>query len=420
MIQSNAVPSLSRDLHFFAIALGFRVVVMLSLWNFEHVEPFETAILVPNLLEGRGLVYPWFGSSIPISNYPIPYLLLVTASLGLFGGSALGLELLQCFIGAAVVWPVLFLGRHFFSDRSARWAAVAVALHPVQAYYACRTQAVVLDTFLVATTLALILWSAKGGTWRRAAAAGACAGVLLMSRFQYAPYLLALTGWLVLETRGNRPERKLVLRRAMVAAAVGLLVMSPWIVRNAVVHQRFIPGASGFGYQLWVGNNPQATGAVIAADGQNVNQHIPPPALARMKALTTEAARDEVLRNLAVEHIVENPGTVAALIPRKILYLWWFDPYLPTSFPVLRVVVYLPLLLGFGLGALLLRRRWRELFPLWGLFALITVAYAIFFATARFRYLLEPEMLLVAFGGVETLVGKHTKPVLGRGDGVSQ
>jgi hypothetical protein len=49
-----------------------------------------------------------------------------------------------------------------------------------------------------------------------------------------------------------------------------LLVVSPWIIRNAIILHRFIPTSTTAGFNFWRGHNPDATGSSWDANGQTI------------------------------------------------------------------------------------------------------------------------------------------------------
>ena len=378
----------------FAAAAFVRLAVVFGLSNFEHVRLYETSQIIPNMLAGKGIAMHWFGSEVPIASYPPVYLWFLYLIQRVVGPNMMIVEVCQALIGSLVVIPAYFLARRLLSPLQTTWAVWAVALYPVHAYYCARIQAVFLDILLVTAVVAIFvnLDAIRG---RKAVACGVVLGLGLLSRFQFAPYAAAMALWFGM----RNPQLKRPL--AILLASAGL-AMSPWIVRNAVQFgQPMVTG--GGGYQLWVGNNPRATGAVFGPDQKPIVDHLPQAMKDEMAALPTEATRDAVFRREAVTEITSHPGRFLKRIPKKLFYLWWYDPYLPTSFGTVRVILYAPLLALTLLGLWRARGRWAEFLPVWSVFVLMSAFYAVFFATARFRYLFEPLMMLYAAVGASSL-----------------
>ena len=74
------------------------------------------------------------------------------------------------------------------------------------------------------------------------------------------PVVLAVVPLLGLWTLYCRYRQKLSWKGPMLAAAFGaIVVMSPWFVRNYELFHRFIPVRSGFGLELYIGNNGYST-----------------------------------------------------------------------------------------------------------------------------------------------------------------
>lgn len=387
----------------FVTALALRLGCVALLSNFDTVKGYEAATVAENLLAGKGFVYGFRGPEAPTSVASLPYTLLLAACFALFGKGFVVVEVVQAVVGAAVVFPLFSLGRGMLGDGVGLAAALLGAVYPVHVYYVCRVQQVTLELVLLAMWLAL-LYSILAAPGRcRAIALGVAGALFLLSRAQYFPYMAGVFGWAGWWTR-RRADGPRARRALLLAVVVTGLLLLPWAARNAAVHGSFSPGSAYGWYQFWVGNNPHATGGVWAADGKPVDHpdHIPDAAEAALRRAPSEGERMLVYRALALEHLRADPWSFVRLIPARVLYFWWFDPYLPTDFGFVRRVLYAPVLALFAAGAFMLRARWRELLPLYGLLAYATVLYAAFFSTARFRYILEPAMFLfVAHAAVE-------------------
>ena len=53
------------------------------------------------------------------------------------------------------------------------------------------------------------------------------------------------------------------IRNLVIAALFTTLIIAPWTIRNYAVLGGFVPVKSQFGFTLWVGNNPYATGTTF-------------------------------------------------------------------------------------------------------------------------------------------------------------
>ena len=164
----------------------------------------------------------------------------------------------------------------------ALFAGWAAALYPPHIYMATHVQAATWAALGVVGLLALACNPTVRVTWRRAAAAGAIGGWLLLVDPITALVLPVALLRLLLTARSQSKQpcnplptadRRLATFAAFTAAA--LVVIAPWLVRNYHVHGEFVFIKSSFGYALWQGNHPvghgthkvpKATVAAITAD----------------------------------------------------------------------------------------------------------------------------------------------------------
>jgi len=141
---------------------------------------------------------------------------------------------LQTLLGPAVILMTWTLARRLFGPRAALAAATVSAVYPHLWQWEAS-----LHPEAFALPLALLFYLTVLGrepTPRRAAVAGLLLGLSLLVR-PTSGALLALpaVAWWV--SQGTRRGLGL----AAATAAVGVLVVAPWTIRNAVVHDAFVP-----------------------------------------------------------------------------------------------------------------------------------------------------------------------------------
>jgi hypothetical protein len=135
----------------------------------------------------------------------------------------------------------------------------------------------------------------------------------------------------------SRPGlRRRIARSSAVLTAGGLLVLSPWIVRNFVVFGRFIPVRDNAGLELRIGNNPAADGTTFGPDRwpqMDKDLHGPfrpyhpqnnEAQRERLKQLGEPAFMDEMGRD-ARAWIAAHPTRFVVLCLRR-FRLFWFPP----------------------------------------------------------------------------------------------
>ena len=207
-------------------------------------------VLAANLAAGKG----YTSGGTPVAYWPVGYSAFVAAFYWVFGHHYLPVIIFQAVLGAATAALLPFLVREFVPAAPARAAGLIIAFCPNHIAYASRLfPAAALTSAVVA--VALIIVKTKG--YRGAVAAGLLAGVTALA----APVALVLPGAVLAGDLFRRVGFIKALGRAAVVAAVVALAVAPWAVRNRRVFDAFVPISTNGGVNLWIGNNPKATGA---------------------------------------------------------------------------------------------------------------------------------------------------------------
>jgi len=183
---------------------------------------------------------------------PPLYPLYLAGLFRLFGVAFLPVLLVSAAVRGAVVAAVALLGRRLVSQAAGLAAALLVAIHPMLVFTYARfvSEVVYVPLFIVA------FWfldkAVATGKPRDYALAGVAAGVASLARSTSLFFTAAVAVWLVLR---RSPERRFA-RRGLVSAALlaGLMlaVISPWTVRNAVVHKGLVLIDNSSAYNLWL------------------------------------------------------------------------------------------------------------------------------------------------------------------------
>jgi hypothetical protein len=195
-------------------------------------------------------------------------------------------------------------------------------------------------------------------------------------------------------------------RRTLSYLVVLLAVWSPWIVRNARVHHTLLLTSTNGGFNFLVGNNAYAGGYTWGDFTEERNFW---RVIDREKVETLpEPALERWFYRRALSAIAERPLHYLGFFLQKIYYFWWCRDITRFGYPTRWSVAYqslyaffLPFMLA---GIWLWRQRWRRLFPAFFLFAEYTVLYGLYFVRSRFRWEVEPLLLVFAVaGGLEIL-----------------
>ncbi|MBI5285960.1 MAG: glycosyltransferase family 39 protein [Chloroflexi bacterium] len=282
--------------------------------------------------DGRGYALP---DNQPTSRWPPGYPLFLGGIYKATHDSQRAARVTQALIGALTAVLAAAIARRSISRNAGLAAGVLVALLPSHALYSSLLMSEVLFTFLIMLALQL---GVRARSMRAAALAGIVFGAATLVRAQAIVLVIPLvaswaaTGYL---HPGRRRETALLLGALVATVCVTL---APWTVRNAVQLHAFQPVSTNLGINLWVGNNPDATGAVM----------IPPidEFSARATGTELEVRLDARARDAALRRIAHHPLATLSLAPRKLIetfrndrsFAAWYEPrgssYLD---PILRI-----------------------------------------------------------------------------------
>lgn len=385
----------------FAVALLLRLVYGAfaappPISDEQHYDAFAI-----NLAAGRG--YTSGGAA--VAYWPVGYSTFVAACYLLFGHHYFPVIILQSILGAATAALISLLARDFAGDGAARASGLIVAFWPNHVAYAARLFPATVLTFAVAAA-ALIIVKSRG--YRGAAAAGLLIGATALA----APVALVLPAASFACDLVRRAGFKRAVARAALVAAVAVFAIAPWTLRNWRVFNAFVPISTNTGVNLWIGNNPNATGAF----------NYPTSRTNPLYMTEGELARDRLGRAFAWYFVRNERAQFLMLAVPKFVYTYGDDisafqlegigrgvePAASARRPAARFAqsYYALLWAGFVLGVVKFRSRIFLKPPdgkvplaallVWPLS--LTLVYLVFFGAGRFHLPMIPFMAIMAAG----------------------
>lgn len=175
------------------------------------------------------------------------------------GPSVLAGRLLLVVLGAAMCVCAAVVAGHLWGTREALAAGLLVAVNPLLLSVGASLLSETLFCVIVLGAVALALGGRGDPSWRRLIAIGVLAGAAGLTRTN-GLVLIPLIAWLAVGGLARRPA----VLRGVIVAAMAVLTIAPWTLRNAVVVHRFIPVSSEAGNTLAGAYNT----ASMARDGQ--------------------------------------------------------------------------------------------------------------------------------------------------------
>jgi 4-amino-4-deoxy-L-arabinose transferase-like glycosyltransferase len=358
-----------------------------GLWKLHTFAYFPHA----DATAARGPVYPVFIAGIlAISNGWWPYAVQM-AQCGLFG-----LLCVLVYRVASVLWspplPVL--------------AAGLCALDPFLIWYTGRIWVETVLMFLFTSLFATLVLVKVRPTQFSGIAAGIVVGLSALAKSIFVPFLLIAPLSLLLPFGKRTP-----IGLAMLVLLVGLLVVTPWSIRNGQLTGVYAPEVGSTGFTLHQGNDfvedfARAPFAISA---------LHPLSLARLleesEAVTLDPGASDLRKNLALDAVwrrnaVDKLTHSPRLLVKKLAYnsvLFWTLGDSPGKSAAISLC-QVPVVVLFGAFVLMRRELWLHSSA--GLAVLLIMLFYIShlptIALARYSAALVPTMLIAAVGLLES------------------
>jgi len=265
---------------------------------------------------GYGNVFANTGSTAVL---PPVYSYLLAGIFKFFGietkASVLAALSLNSLFSALTCIPIFLLARQAFGERVAKWAGWGWAFSPYGVYYGADWA---WSTCLLALELAWLFFFAwrleKSSRIRDWLLFGLFGGFAALTE----PVVLSVVPLLGLWTVYRRYRQNESWKMPMAAAAFGaIVIMSPWFVRNYRVFHKFIPVRSGYGLELYIGNNGYSTRWVNSSLHPNHSE----AELAEYERVGEIAYMDHKMHQ-AKAFIRSHPAWFAWMTFRRIVYMW--------------------------------------------------------------------------------------------------
>jgi hypothetical protein len=288
-----------------------------------------------------------------------------------------------------------------FGRTAAIWSLWLAALMPSLILPVVLLRYEVWLQFLLALGMWASLWMIAPWRWATMAALVTTLATLVRPLWLPLPLLL----WLIGRERKATRLRLIHLAGAQIGAT---LLLVPWLWSASVTAGHFVPVALNGGINLWIGNNPNATGAYIN----------PPPTY-------WDPRLDAQIRAEAIGYMVEHPLRTAWLLVKKLWYSLDREPWVEWVFlatraplderiqPMMQQIadLYYWIILAAALGSVawaLAAGRARWLLPL--VLLLCAIASQLpFFGTPRFRWTAQ-FLLIVYAAAFPVLLRQRAEP----------
>jgi 4-amino-4-deoxy-L-arabinose transferase-like glycosyltransferase len=353
---------------------------------------FRYDSLARNLVEGRGYTTENnVATSFRAPGYPF-FLALIYL---IFGHSFLAVRIVQALLDLVTMFLIFNIGKLLFEKKVAITSILIYAIYPLLLYSVSTFFPATLFTFLLALVFYLTLNVKQNPSIFKFIALGVIIGLSILTVPTVSAMIPFLLFWIIL-SRKEKNFRSVLSIVVIISAMV--MTMTPWLIRNYVVHKKPLFIASNGGYNFWMGNNPHAK----ISTGNSIP--IPDKLSQKLSNTKSEIERERIFYQDAFQFIKANPKRFISLTFLKALNLWHFYPTPTTGYKTnvmlskaLSVVSCVPILILAIFGMIFTYSKKKQevcLFVL--LFLTFTAVYAIFFTKVRFRIPLDPYLIIFA------------------------
>ena len=346
--------------------------------------------------------------------------LLMSAVYLVTGPDPSAARVLGVVISALVPGLLYIVGAQFTgSRRIAVLAAFAFALYPPAIFYAPLILTENLTSLLVVAALGSFLWGSQRNTAIAAIVTGVLWTILGLNR---SVYFLTPVAFLVIQllvTRFHAQDWVWSRKMWIVGLAAFVITMSPWVIRNAIVLDAFVPTTTRLGHLLLM------TNGTLDHEDVKSGQYFKNPSLFSLDGTgKNEVEIDAIKRDRALVKLRDNWKSLPQPLFNRAKNFWTFrpDPYDPslTRNDLVMAVIWIHVLVFFFLSSF--ARSWRRNWPL---LTFILLAFALtlpFWGTPRFRFPVDSLLILgAATGFVEIAARVRPRlvnyPVLSRAAG---
>lgn len=220
------------------------------------------------------------------------------------------------------------------SERTARIAAWVVAAYPMLLVYPLGLGTENPFFVLLLASFLYLLKTINRPTPLNFLLAGLFLGLTVLTRSVILPFaaLAILWAWfLVHQPRG-----------AILIAITLLVTISPWVIRNSILHRKLTGIETSMGYNLYLGYHPKGNGSFVFG-----------PSL-ELLTILDDAERDKIGTQQAVEFIKAQPERFIPLAINRLEFFFGLEKRVLMYFYGNNIIGYIPLPLLLTIAAILL------------------------------------------------------------------
>lgn len=408
-IRSSRDVSLLIAIVMLAFGTRIAVAVVTASWVFPSDGNFwkygyEMGQIAASLAMGNGFSWPEWSTypQGPTAWMPPVYPFIMAAAFKAFGiysqQAAVALQLFQTIVSALTCVLLYILAKHLYDVHVGFLAAFLLAIYPPAIYYSVRyIWGTSLFAFCLLLLILVFLRQAEHPSVKQAVWLGSIMGfTTLVDPIIVSTYPFGLA-WLYLKANG---DRRTIAKTITAVIIVFCLSVTPWLVRNYIVFERFVFIKSNLGHELFLGNNEYATGSYTDAFSRFRENPMKDFTEAEREYLknSDEVTRSSFLLRKAVIFIVKHPVRFAQRTMNRIMRYWTYIRPVDTWAAKVSLITYLAVLTLAVAGLVLSGAKGRDVQLVLSFLMLLPATYY-FTHIGIFRYRFPIEPILMVFAG---------------------
>jgi 4-amino-4-deoxy-L-arabinose transferase-like glycosyltransferase len=328
------------------------------------------------------------------------YIYWCVAFIWLFGQNTLPMFLTQCVVGASAVFPAYVIGSRMFDTNVGLLFSSLCALYPEMVFLS--TRATPEFAYVLFALLAFGLYlrlKVESEKTRHSIPVTIQLGTVIGIGILIREGILLIAAGLMFGVLHAKGMSWNVWKRHIIpVAAIAILIVIPWIVRNSIVQKQFIPLRTALGMNLWMGNHAEATGSDRTLDGgyqasylmdknrEYYAQNMP----------LDEPGSDRFMMHEAMRYIKAHPEHYLQLSAKRLWYFVWFTPNHALASNLIYRISWIAVLIA-GLTGFIIAQNVHKLDPAIPMTILLfALLYVPVIVLPRYRIIPVSLMLLFA------------------------
>lgn len=383
------------------ILVRLTLMIMLKTWEFESRRDFfnESGEIASALVSGLG--FSWPANTVyhhgkpcePTSWEPPVYPFVIATVFKIFGinstASAIVLLILQIISSAVCCFLIYLLGTRIFNEWVGFTGSLIFTFYPSEIHFSIQiVQATILFQILLLLFIFQIIRLADNLTIKGSILAGFSFGIAMLT----VPAVLSLfpfaLGWLYFRGLSKRTTR--IFSIAIIVLTV-CVTISPWLIRNYIVFDRFVFIKSNLSREFFMGNYGHT-----ATNRIEENQSL---------AKLDEGERSELYTKKFLGSLMNNPTKITKRTYSRFKKFWTATPVIggpykkktggiKTQIP--GIAYFSILILGISGLCLSLRKNKNAQLIAIAVVSLPIPYYLTYFSRFRYRFPIEPILIIFA------------------------